>query len=271
MRRDRTPIEVHMYAINSDFSNLVMQTISQWVQNAQDGAQQQADPLPDPSNVGEENPEISDTDTEDEGPSSSKRPRGGPSTYCSPKDTCGPNALCGPLHLSKTSGFILGIASSLVQNIGNCISDPFAVVSARRLGKRADDWSRYGTPANPHLGQALALPICNADMYGRPKRADCANAAEAMEKDGVIDNQERWRRPTSYFGSATGSQEGFDGHWGHLQVPRTYQCGMSSIRIGEILPILTCLFDYQVHALSASTSVTIPSPTTSTTSRPSYR
>ncbi|KAI9699826.1 MAG: hypothetical protein M1836_002861 [Candelina mexicana] len=213
----RWPIGIHVYAVDSDFSTLVQQTIAQWVANAQGGAQQQPNPLPDPSNVGEEDPEISSTD--DEGPSSSKKPKTGPSTYCSPRADCGVGNICGPLTLGPTAGFMLGVVASAVEDFGNCIIDPFSSNVARRF--HAD--YVYGTTSEPHLGQALAAPLCNRDLYGKPLRADCSAAANAMEKDEPQEGA--WQRPTSYFGATAWPQEEQTPIWGYLKIPRTYQCG----------------------------------------------
>ncbi|KAI9712230.1 MAG: hypothetical protein M1812_006965 [Candelaria pacifica] len=235
-RSRRWPIGVHVYAIDSDFSNLVSGTIAQWVANAQQGvAQKQPDPLPDPSNVGDEDPDISDTDEDEPGPSSGKRPKTGPSKYCSNLSECGGGEICGSLNLGATCEVVFGIVASAVKDIGSCITDPFASVatrsiSKRRITKRADDDYWYGTPSDPHLGQSTAQPICNADLYGKPLNSDCSNAARAMEEDNPDIGS--WSRPTSYFGqAAVGVQEQQTATWGYLKVPRTYYCGTCVVAI----------------------------------------
>ncbi len=203
-------------------------------------------PASDPANVAQsEDPEISDTDsedgeteTDDEGPSSSKRVR-----YCSPQADCGTGKICGPINLGnfgKYSNVMLGIVSQAVQDIGNCISDPFSAKLERRwarIDKRAPpapnntpppDYTYYGTPGRPHLGVALIAPICNRELYGNPKTADCHNAVRAMEQDyaSLIQSPE-WEHPTTYFGPlAANPGDSNSPTMGFLSIPRTYQCGM---------------------------------------------
>lgn len=241
---NRTPIGIHVYASNSDFNELVVKTIATWVENAKGGSQKDPTPLPDPSNAGDVDSDatISDTDDDQPGPST-KRPRAGPSTYCLPDYDCGEGAICGPVKPSMNLEVIFGKGlNSALEIIGQCILDPFTSGVARRHRKRAF----------PHIGGTKAPPICNEAIYGRPRRTNCENAAEAMEQDWQVSDVQKWSRPTSYFNSAAaGTQEEETDRWGFLRVPRTYQCGMQCTQ-GFLLSSAGLLI-FQAHALSAST------------------
>ncbi|KAI9722657.1 MAG: hypothetical protein M1812_001588 [Candelaria pacifica] len=224
---NETPIGIHVYAVDSEFAQMVTDTITTWVENAKGGAQQDPTPLPDASNVGDEDPDISDTDTDSDmnQPGPSKRPRAGPSTYCLPNYDCGDGAICGPVKPRTNSGVMFGKIFTALETIGQCISDPFGSTVARRRHKR----NYYD-----RIGQARAPAVCNTAIYGRPKKADCERAAAAMETDPPVTNDQRWLLQTAYGNSGMVRQrvQAQDPLVLEMvRIPRTYQSGTCIIGI----------------------------------------